>query len=94
MAPHLTQKTAEERYKTGVSIRKGEAIFKDSQEEFPPDSLSCLLAQKICFESIQRESSSNPNLCDRAFHSMGMISLLLFEIEEAIEFFEKSTLKT
>lgn len=66
---------------------------KESQEEFPPGSLSCLLAQRVCFESAQKEVSPESDLCNRAFHNLGMISLGLFEIEEAIKFFTKSTLE-
>jgi len=93
VAPHLARKTAAEYYKMGVSLRKGETVFENSKEDFPLNSLSCLLAQRICFESVLREPSTTSDLSSRAFHNLGMISLQLYEVENAIKWFEKSTLK-
>jgi hypothetical protein len=88
--PQLNDKLVQEKYDAGVRLRKGNKLFQDSEVCYTVNSLSSVIAAKICFESALKKNPLKDELYYKLLHNQAMISLRLFELDESLRLFKEA----
>jgi hypothetical protein len=89
---HIQALSSQEQYELGISMRKGEVLLPENIGLLQQDSLKSLRAQKCCFRSVIASVPYGEELHNKALHSLGMVSLQVLALEDAIDFFRRSNL--